>query len=152
MNPKNMWECIRLDSFDATISFSTPQKHMISFLQEKNVLFEKPTEKQIVFKSKMFSLDILFYVSLRFKEDKLIAITMSPNTALEGKPLYCRYNKIQAALQNQLGFPHNSLRLIMNLLDPDNSLASWRRKEVRIKHYLLNRFGMEEIISIDLQS
>lgn len=105
---------------------------------------------QIVVKSKLLSLDVDFFISFQFNGEKLIDITMSPNTALEGKVLDCRYNKIQKALENELGHPHNRLRSIMNLLDPDNRLSYWQRDGIKIKHYLLNRFGMEEIINIKL--
>lgn len=75
---------------------------------------------------------------------------MSPDTALEGKALYSRYNEIQRALENELGHPHNRSQIIMNLLDPDNRVARWQSNGIKIEHYLLNRFGMEETINIEL--
>ena len=109
-----------------------------------------PTEMQIVVKSKLLSLDVDFFISFQFSGERLISITMSPNTALEGKSLDFRYKKIQKALENELGHPHNWLGAIMNLLDPDNRLSYWQKDGIKIEHYLLNRFGMEEIINIKL--
>lgn len=147
----NMWSYLKLDSFGIETSFSKSRTEFISYFYENNIPIDIPTETQIVIKSKILSLDVVFFISFQFNGEKLIAITMSPNTALEGKALVCRYNKIQKALENELGHPHNRLRSIMNLLDPDNCLSYWKRDGVKIKHYLLNRFGMEEIINIELR-
>lgn len=88
---------------------------------------------------------------LKYKyKEKLISITISPDTALEGKALDCRYRIIQKALEKELGHPKKRLRSIMNLLNPDNRSSCWQSEGVKIEHYLLNRFGMEEIISIEL--
>ena len=104
----------------------------------------------IVVKSKLLSLDVDFFISFQFSGERLISVTMSPNIALEGKALDCRYKKIQKALINELGYPHNWVGIIVNLLDPDNRIAYWKKDGIKIEHYLLNRFGMEEIINIKL--
>lgn len=150
MKNKNVWGYLGLDSFGIEIPFSTSKKAIISLFQEKNIPFKAPTEMQIVVKSKILSLDIDFFINFQFNGEKLIAITMSPGVALEGKALYLRYNEIEKALQNILGHPHNYLRSIMNWLDPDSRLARWQNHGIKIEHHLLNRFGMEEIISIEL--
>ena len=150
MKQKNMWNGLKLDSFGIEISFSKTKKEIISFLKEKNISIDTPTEMQIVIKSTLFSLDSKFFIGFHFSGEKLIAITMSPDMALEGKALYSRYNEIQKALEKELGYPHNHSRLIMNLLDPDNLLARWQSNGIIIEHYILNRFGMEETISIEL--
>ena len=146
----NIWGYLKLDSFGVETHFSKSRTEFISSFHENNIPIDIPTEMQIVVKSKLLSLDVDFFISFQFNGEKLIDITMSPNTALEGKVLDCRYNKIQKALENELGHPHNRLRSIMNLLDPDNRLSYWQRDGIKIKHYLLNRFGMEEIINIKL--
>ena len=151
MKQINMWDYLKLDSFGVETPFSKSRTEFISSFHENNIPIDIPSEMQIVVKSKLLSLDVDFFISFQFSWEKLIAITMSPNnTALEGKALDFRYNKIQKALENELGHPHNRLRSIMNLLDPDNRLSYWKRDGVKIKHYLLNRFGMEEIINIKL--
>lgn len=150
MKQKSMWSCLKLDSFDVEISFSKSKKAIICFLKEKNISIDTPTEMQIVIKSKLLCLDTKFSIAFHFNGEKLTAITMSPDMALEGKALYSRYNEIQKALENELGHPHNRSRLIMNLLDPDNRLARWQSNGIKIEHYLLNRFGMEETINIEL--
>lgn len=150
MKQLNIWGCLKLDSFGVEAPFSKLRTELISSFHENNIPIDVPTEMQIVVKSKLLSLDVDFSISFQFSGEKLIAITMSPNKALEGKALYYRYNKIQKALENELGHPHNRLRSIMNLLDPDNRLFCWQRDGIKIKHYLLNRFGMEEIINIKL--
>lgn len=152
MKQKSMWSCLKLDSFEVEISFLESQKAIISFLKEKNISIDIPTERQVVIKSKILSLDTMFFITFHFNGEKLIAIAMSPDTVLEGKALYSRYNEIQKALENELGRPHNHLQLIVNLLDPDNRMARWQRSGIKIEHYLLNRFGMEETINIELSS
>ena len=147
---QNIWDYLNLDSFGVQISFSKSRTEFIGSFLENNIPIDIITEMQIVVKSKLLSIDVDFFISFQFRGEKLIAITMSPNTTLEGKSLDCRYNKIQKALENELGHPHNRLRSIMNLLDPDNRLSYWKRDGIKIKHYLLNRFGMEEIINIKL--
>ena len=150
MKQINIWSYLKLDSFGVEAHFSKSKTEFISFFYENNIPIDTPTEMQLVVKSKLLSLDVDFFISFQFSGEQLIAITMSPNTALEGRTLDCRYNKIQKALENELGHPHNRLRSIMNLLDPDNRLSYWQRDGIEIKHYLLNRFGIEEIISIKL--
>ena len=150
MKQINIWGYLKLDSFGVETSFSKSKAEFISYFHKNNIPIDMPTEIQIIVKSKLLSLDVDFFISFQFSGEKLIAITMSPNTALEGKTLDCRYKKIQKALENELGHPHNRLRSIMNLLDPDNRLSYWQRDGIKIEHYLLNRFGMEEIINIKL--
>ena len=150
MKQANIWRNLKLDSFGIETSFSKSKTEFISSFHRNNIPIDVPTEMQIVVKSKLLSLDIDFFISFQFSGEKLIAITMSPSTVLEGKALDYRYNKIQKALEKELGHPHNQLRSIMNLIDPDNRLSYWQRDGIKIKHYLLNRFGMEEIINIKL--
>ena len=119
---------------------------MIGYLREKNIPLCMPTETQVGVKSKILSLDIVFTIAFQFCGERLVAITMSPDTT--DNDLYSRYNEIQKALERELGHPRRGLRSIMNLLVPDSRLESWRANGVRIEHYLLNRFGMEEIIDI----
>ena len=146
----NIWDHLKLDSFGVETPFSKSRTEFVSFFHENNVPIDIPTKTQIVVKSKLLSLDFDFYISFQFIGEGLIAITISPCKALEGKSLDCRYNKIQKALEKEIGRPINRLRSIMNLLDPDNRLSYWHRDGIEIKHYLLNRFGMEEIIDIKL--
>lgn len=150
MKQTNIWCCLKLDSFGVEAPFSKSRSEFIKFFNENNIPAYIPTEKQIVVKSKLLSLDVEFSILFQFSGEKLIIITMSPSTALEGKFLDCRYKKIQKSLENELGHPRNCLRLIMNLLDPDNRLSCWQKEGIKIEHYLLNRFGMEEIINIKL--
>ena len=150
MKQSNIWEYLILDSFGVEMPFSKSKTEFISNLQENNIPIDMPTEMQIVVKSKLLFLDVDFFISFQFSGERLIAITISPNAVLEGKTLDYRYKKIQKALEHELGHPHNRLRSIMNLLDPDNRLSYWQKDGIKIEHYLLNRFGMEEIISITL--
>ena len=150
MKQINIWGYLKLDSFGVETPFSKSKTELINSFRENNIPIDIPTEMQIVVRSKLLSLDVDFFISFQFSGEKLIAITMSPNAVLEGKALDCRYNKIQKALENELGHPHNRLRSIMNLLDSDNRLSYWQRDGIKIEHYLLNRFGMEEIINIKL--
>ena len=119
-------------------------------MEEKNIPIDTSTEMQVVIKSKMFSLDAIFIIAFHFSGEKLTSITISPDTAIEGKALYFRYVKIQKALENELGRPHNRSWLIMDLLNPNYRLARWQGNGFKIEHYLLDRFGMEEIIDINL--
>lgn len=150
MSKKSMWSYLKLDSFDIEIPYSQSKDLLISFLREKKISFDTPTEMQVIIKSKMFSLDANFFIAFHFNGEKLIAITIAPDVVLEGSALYCRYNYVQGALENELGRPHNRLRFILDLLDPDSRLSRWQRNGIKVEHYLLNRFGMEEVINIKL--
>jgi len=146
----NIWGYLKLDSFGVETSFSKSKTEFIDYFHKNNIPTDIPSEKQIIIRSKLLHLDVDFSISFQFSGEKLIAITISPNPALEGRTLDCRYKNIQKALENELGHPHNRLMTIMNLLNPDNRLSYWQRDGIKIEHYLLNRFGMEEIISIKL--
>lgn len=150
MEQTNLWNYIKLESFGVESPFSKSRTELIRFFYEKNIPMNMPTETQIVVESKLLSLDVNFFISFQFDGNKLIAITLAPNTALEGETLDYRYNKIQKALEKELGHPRNRLRSIINLLDPENRLSYWQRDGIKIEHYLLNRFGIEEIINIKL--
>ena len=150
MSQHSLWHCVKIDSFDIKIPFTLSKSEIICFLKEKGILVATPTEKQVIIKSKMFSLDTTFCIDFHFNNERLIGLTMSPDIFLEGKALYCRYGEIQKILEGELGHPHKHSSVIMNLLDPDGRLAQWCNKDIKIEHYLLNRFGMEEIISIVL--
>lgn len=150
MKQISIWRHLKLDSFGVEVPFSKSRNDIVDFFRENNIPIEIPTEMQIVAKSKLLSLDVDFFVSFQFSKEKLISITISPDTALEGKALDCRYRIIQKALEKELGHPKKRLRSIMNLLNPDNRSSCWQSEGVKIEHYILNRFGMEEIISIEL--
>ena len=141
MKQINIWSYLKLDSFGVETPFSKSRTEFISFFHENNIPIDTPTEMHILVMSKLFSLDIDFFVSFQFRGEKLIAVTMSPNTTSEDKTLDCRYNKIQKTLENELGYPHNRMRSIMNLLDPDNRFSYWHRDGIKIEHYLL--IGLE---------
>lgn len=151
MYQKGNQQYIILDSFGVDIPFSKTKAEITRLLQEKKALLVTSNEEQIIVKSKVLSLDIVFFVAFQFSGEKMIAITMSPDRYLEGSALYSRYKEVQKALENKFGCPHNPIRSIMNLLDPDSSLARWQNDGIKIEHYLLNRFGMEETVCIKLQ-
>lgn len=152
MSKKDMWSNLELDSFGVEIPLSQSKSGLIDFLREKGIPLHIPTEAQVVIKSKMFSFDADFLVALHFEGEKLIDITIVPEVMLEGKAMYYRYREIQQVLERELGRPGNRLRFILDFLNPDCQLSRWQRNGMKIEHYLLNRFGMEEIISIQLSS
>lgn len=150
MSKKDMWNNLKLDSFGVEIPLSQSKSVLIDFLREKGIPLHIPTEAQVVIKSKMFSFDADFLIALHFEGEKLIDITIVPEVMLEGKAMYYRYREIQQVLERELGRPSNRLRFILDYLNPDCQLSRWQRNGMKIEHYLLNRFGMEEIISIQL--
>ena len=60
MKQMNMWEFLKLDSFDVEIPFSKSRTEFISSFHENNIPIDLPTEMQIVVKSKLLSLDVVF--------------------------------------------------------------------------------------------
>lgn len=150
MNQISLWTSLKLDSLEDEIPFRISKVELIKIFERNSVSFDVPDERIIIVKSSLLSLEELFYVSFQFEGEKMIAITMSPCIAVEGKELNSRYKKIQTILENELGRPYNRWRLIMNFLDPDNRLSYWMRDGRKIEHYLQDRFAMEEIINIKL--
>ena len=146
----NVWNYLKLDSYGVELYFSKSRTELIRFLEENNIPMTMLTDMKIVVKSKILSLDFSFYISCQFDDEKMIAITMSPNTALEGKCLLRRYRIIQKALEYELGPPRNRLRSIMCVFDPENRSSYWMRNDIKIEHYLSSRFGTEENINIQL--
>ena len=98
MKEINLWCYLTLDSFGVKTPFSKSKTEFISYFHKNNIPIDIPSEMQIVVKSKLLSLDVDFFISFQFSGEKLIAVTMSPNKALEGKTFYCRYKRIQKAL------------------------------------------------------
>ena len=143
-----MWRSLKLDSYDAEVSFLASRKEIIGFLKENDIPLDMPREMSIIIKSKLFSLDSSFSIVFNFNIEKLIAISIFPEGGLEGEAFRSRYNKIQKALEKELGYPNNPLRLIMNLLNPNGWRAYWYNNGTTIEHYILDRFGMEEFIDI----
>ncbi|MDD6259650.1 MAG: hypothetical protein PUA74_00995 [Clostridiales bacterium] len=151
MDHKELCSCLKLDSYDVEIPFSSPKTDIIGFFQERNIPFDISADGKMALKSRILLLDITFLIFLEFDGEKIISVAMLPDRALEGKALYSRFSAIQKALKKELGSPDNGLlESLMNWLVPDGRSARWRREGVAVKHYLRDRFGMEEIIHIEL--
>ena len=150
MKQCNLWNYLKLDSFGIEISYSISKTELIHLFQEKEIPFTTLNGTQIAVTANIFSLNIDFSIDFCFDKEKLIAIMMSPKPFLEGRLLYSRYNEIQKVLENELGHMHHPFQFLVNLLAPDGRLARWRRNGIKIEHYLLNRFGMEEIIQLTM--
>ena len=150
MKPKNLCSYLKMDSYDVIIPFSKSKNEIAAFLKEKSIQFDSPSDEKIILKSKILLLDIEFFIFFKFECQKLTSISMAPGLILEGKALYSQYSKVQKSLVKELGYPHNVLMSIMNFLVPDSRTAQWRCNGGKIEHYLLDRFRVEEIISIKL--
>lgn len=147
-----MWDYLKINSLNFEVPFSKTE--LTRWLNENGISLIKDTEMNIVIKSKVLSLDIVFNIIFQFRDEKLISIMMSPDKFLEGEDLYLRYDEIQMVLVKELGIGNtfNPLQVIINVLVPDSRSFCWKKKGAKIEHYLLNRFGMEEIISINFNS
>lgn len=147
MQHKEVWDQLKLDSLDIVIAFDESKKRIMDLLNEKNISINVPGEEWIILYSKMFCLDMQFCIGFRFKGEKLVSISISPEKYVEGKEVYLRYKEIQSALEKELGRPNNYLCCMMKWWNSDRR-AYWRGKEIFIEHYLRERFGMEENIHI----
>lgn len=150
MRTINFCNCLELNSFGVELLFSKSRSEIIRFFFENNIPTNILTKKQIIVRSKLLFLDVDFFISCQFNDDKLFSVTISPDTTLEGKPLLSQYKRIQKALENELGYPCNRWNSIFYLLSPESSSLYWLKDGVRIEHSLLNRFGLEETINIKL--
>lgn len=144
------WQTLKLESYDISVAFMERKDTIEDLFKSKKVVYRIFDNNQIAIKSRLFALDIDFYLSFVFVCEKITQIIISPCESLEGNALYSRYNKIQKALISRYGFPSNHIWAIINLLDRDNSYSYWRNKDMEVKHYLMDRFGMEETIKIQL--
>ena len=140
----NICNYLKLDSFGVNFLFSSTRTELIEFFNDNNISINMPSEVQIVFKSKLLLLDVVFYVSCYFDSEKLIAVTISPDTNLEGKSLICRYNKIQRAMESELGYPRNRWWSIICLFAHENRSFYWEKNGVKIEHYILKKNGTSE--------
>ncbi len=141
-----IYEKINLESYDIEFLRPIQKSELWDALHENNIPVKMPTNKQIVVTSKMLSLGYDFCVDFQFNDEDLVAITIAPIEYMEGKALYSRYKQIQEKLKEELGATHNILQLFVNRLNPDGSLSCWKCGNVEVKHYLFERFGMEEHI------
>lgn len=148
MGKKNLFEFLRMDSYNIEIPLSASKTDIICILKENGITISIPMDMSVVVKSTLFSLDIEFCIAFLFQEEILVSVMMSPCDFMEGKDLYSRYKQIQYALEKKLGKTTNCLWKIMNFFNPSASSMRWKTKDVFIEHYLFERFRMEEIISI----
>lgn len=144
------WWTLKLDSYDVRVDLMGEKDAIEDLFRTKKVDYRMIDNNQIAIRSRLFALDIDFYLSFVFAREKITRIIISPCVSLEGKALCSRYNKIQKALISRYGFPSNRIGAIINLLDRDNSYSRWKNKGVEIEHYLVDRFGAEETIKIQL--
>lgn len=141
-------DTLKLDSYDVEISFPISKKEIIETFIRNNISIDMPTEKQIIVKSKLLSLDYDFFMCFYFNGEKLDGITLLLDEYLEGRGLYDRYRKVQKALENEWGRSYDLIQSIVNCLNPDGYLMRWKSNTVVAEHYLLNHFGVEEHIDI----
>lgn len=150
MDQGKMWSYIKLDSYNLLIPFSLTKAELMKRLQDKGILVVVTTETSFYVKSKMWSLDMAFFLSFEFDGDTLQTVTVVPDQALEGRELYARYKTVQKALERELGHPCRFGRSIMNVFDPDGRTSTWQSGGIKVEHFLQNRLSMEEIIQIKL--
>ena len=146
-------ECLRLDSFGIDMPLLETKAKVVDLLNNNNINADILTHDQvtlITLKSKMLALDMKFCITFQFVAETPVAITIVPGEACKNDNVYHRYKTIEKSLERRLGKPHNPLMAVTNLLDRDSCQWHWSIKGVKIKHYLLNRFGIEEIIDIKL--
>ena len=117
-------------------------------MQENGVPLDASSEARLSVSSCLWSLGSAFLIVFHFRGERLTSITLSPEKALEGGALFARYEVIQKAMEAEYGRPRHPLQTILNVLDPDHPSSRWHRDGVRIEHFLLDRFGMEERIRI----
>ena len=151
MRQTNIWDYIKLDSFGIKIDYSKSMPDLLSFFEENKIPHDFTRKTQITTKSKLFSLDIEFFVSFEFEDERLIVIVASPCGVANNDDIKRRYNDIQKTLEKELGKPLNPLHLIINLLNPNEQLISWKKHKLKIRHFLFDRFGMEERIEIRIK-
>lgn len=151
MNRVNLCDFLRLDSFDVEIPFIMTKTELCCFLKNHHITFNMPSENHVLFKSKLLALNIDFYISCQFVGEKMIAVTMAPDTYLEGKGLRCRYNKIQKAMEKELGRPWNQ-QVLWNILILGWASVHpyWMYNGIKIEHYIEDRFGPTDTINIKL--
>lgn len=147
---KGILRFVKIDSYNIEVDIHQSKNELITFLREKNVLFDMPTESAIMIKSNLLSLDVEFYIYFHFDSERIVAITMSPDKALQEEEMFSRYEIIQKALEVKLGIPENAMRLIMRIVDPHSRFSRWNKEGICIEHYIIDRFGLEDIISIKL--
>ena len=150
MDQRKMWSYIKLDSYNLLIPFSLTKAELMKRLQDKGILVVGTTETSFYVRSKMWSLDMAFFLSFEFDGDTLQTVTVVPDQALEGRELYARYKTVQKALERELGHPCRFGRSIMNVFDPDGRTSTWQSGGMKVEHSLQNRLSMEEIIQIKL--
>lgn len=141
---------LHLDSYHIDIFFSQTRTEMLEILKNASVSIKSMEEENIYVSSKLFSLDVEFKIAISFNDEKLVGIMIRPDEELSGKKLHMRYICIQKELEKNFGFCYNFIKKLINYLDPNNCYLDWCYDNIKIEHYIIERFGMEEIIRFSI--
>lgn len=142
--------CIRLDTHNLIIPLTSSKAEIIRILQDNGVNVDFTRPNFCVFKSTLFSLNIIFCIAIRFENEKVISVSIAPESTGTEENAHLRYKLIQRTLEKKLGRVRNPIHTVINHLDPDNMKNSWKYDGITIKHFLECRFGIEETILIEL--
>lgn len=144
-------DALMLDSHNTNIPLPISKGDLIKLLNARKIAYSAPSETRLLVRSTVFSLGFEFMLAFGFNNDTLLNIVMSPMAALSGKAALERYRSIQAALEAHFGRPRNWLRRLASRLDPYDQCANWRLKNTTIEHRLLDRFGIEDTVTISFK-
>lgn len=141
-------DVLMLDSHKANIQLPISKGDLIKLLNARKIAYSAPSETQLLVRSTVLSLDFEFMLAFGFNNDTLLNIVMSPMAALSGKAALERYRSIQAALEVHFGRPCNLLQRLASRLAPYDQCVNWRLENATIEHRLLDRFGIEDTVTI----
>ena len=141
-------DALMLDSHEANIPLPISKVDLITLLSASKIAYSTPSETRLLVRSAVFSLDFEFMLAFGFNNDTLLNIVMSPMEALSGKAALERYRSIRSAMEVHFGRPRNWLRRLASRLDPYDQCANWQFENATIEHRLLDRFGIEDTVTI----
>lgn len=144
-------DALMLDTHETAVPLPITKGELVELLSASKIAYSTPSETRLLVRSAVFSLGLEFMLAFGFGNDTLLNIVMSPTAALSGKAALERYRSIQAALEVYFGRPRNWLRRLASRLDPYDQCANWRLKNATIEHRLLDRFGIEDTVTISFK-
>ena len=139
------WE-LHLDSYDIDIFFHQTKTELLKLINKASIPTKKIGAENLLITSKLFLLDIDFRIFIKFDGEKMVYIIIHPDTEVNIKTLYSQYRYIQLALEKKYGYYHNIFQRLINYLDPINCYSCWAFDNIRVEHYIIERFGIEEAI------
>jgi hypothetical protein len=134
------------------ISISKSMSHNFAQLKYYNIEFTIVAKGYIVFRACVFSADEEICIGLHFKKNRLYFIELFRTREYfhDNYNIDLSYADFNNKLEIRYGIP--KLNRTIPTIECANSHSSWSFRGMRIEHWIIDRFGPEERLSITFEN